>query len=197
MESGVRGVSPRRYTGARARARPRAHPGCVSRLFRASCSRTLGVALLAGCASVPTPGVMHSPPPEILGAFEDDYGSSFRIQPGAWHHGSHSTYDVVEWNVAEQYLVARNAARNRSAPGLWTRIDWMPLQNMAPYTWAYCLSAYEAPTRAAAAETRIADRNVPKTGCNGHPFSRMKRTGSAEDGLALLRILEQIEPGLD
>ncbi len=152
------------------------------------------MAVLAGCASAPATRVSDSPPPEILGAFEDDYGSSYRIDRGAWHHGSHSTYEVVEWNAAEQYLVARNAPRNRSDAGLWTRIDWMPLEGMSPYTWAYCLSAYNAPTQAAAAATRIADRSVPRTGCNGHPFSRMKATGSEEDGLAFPGMVERSVP---
>lgn len=88
-------------------------------------------------------------------------------------------YEIAAWHVDSQYLIARNAATNPSAPGLWTRIDWMLLSDMAPYTWAYCLSAYEAPTRDAAEGARTADRRTPRTGCNGFPFSRMQRRTSS------------------
>jgi hypothetical protein len=81
----------------------------------------------------------------------------------------------VAWNSARQYLIAQNDSANASAPGLWTRIDWVTLADMAPYNWAFCLSAYEAPTRAAAEAVTIANRETPRTGCNGYPFSRMRR----------------------
>jgi hypothetical protein len=57
----------------------------------------------------------------------------------------------------------------------WTRIDWAPLSGMAPYTWAFCLSAYDAATADLAEAARTARRDNLRTGCNGFPFSRMKR----------------------
>ncbi|CAN5907988.1 hypothetical protein BH11GEM2_BH11GEM2_35000 [soil metagenome] len=62
---------------------------------------------------------------------------------------------------------------------LWSRIDWIRLE-MAPYEWAFCLSAYAAPTQEAALATTTARRDAPRTGCNGHPFSRMRRAGPAD-----------------
>lgn len=76
---------------------------------------------------------------------------------------------------ARRYLIAWNDSSNATAPGLWTRIDWIPLSGMPPYAWAFCLSAYEAPSRAAAEATAIARPDTPRTGCNGYPFSRMRR----------------------
>ena len=139
--------------------------------------------ITGGCARH---GVRHtdipeaeSPPPFLLGTFEDDYGIAYHIGADAWRQGARTTYEVKAWNPAEQFVIARNALTNPSAPELWTRIDWMLLEGMSPYTWAYCLSAYEAPTREAAAATRVAQRASPRTGCNGFPFSRMKRIVSS------------------
>jgi hypothetical protein len=114
-------------------------------------------------------------PALLLGAFVDDYGGTFRIDSAAWHHGTHSTYEVVAWHADSQYVIARNGARNRSDAGLWTRIDWVKLNGMSPYTWGFCLSAFKAETQVEAEQTRIANRAVPRTGCNGYPFTRMRR----------------------
>ncbi len=115
------------------------------------------------------------PPAELLGAFHDDYGSRFDISDSVFVHLPRTRYRVVEWNVAERYLIAQNDAGNASDAGLWTRIDWMPFIGMAPYTWGFCLTAYKAPSSAAARATPPADRAAPRTGCNGFPFSRMRR----------------------
>lgn len=45
---------------------------------------------------------------------------------------------------------------------------------MAPYTWGYCYSAYNAPSAAVAETVSVANRAIPRTGCNGYPFSRMR-----------------------
>jgi S-formylglutathione hydrolase FrmB len=114
-------------------------------------------------------------PEALLGAFTDDYGGNYRITSTAWQHGKSNRYDVVAWYPDSQFVIARNAETNPTDAGRWTRIDWMPLEGMAPYTWAFCLSAYKAPTREAAQTTRAANRGTPRTGCSGFPFSRMQR----------------------
>lgn len=116
-----------------------------------------------------------SAPAELLGAFRDDYGNDFRISDSVFVHLPRARYRVVEWNVAERYLIAQNDSLNTSDAGLWTRIDWMPFSGMEPFTWGFCLTAYKAPTEAAARATPAADRAAPRTGCNGYPFSRMQR----------------------
>ena len=134
--------------------------------------------IAAGCAqrpARPTVGAIPKLAADVLGTFEDDYGIRYRIDAGRWQQGARTTYLVTSWHAESQYLIARSAPTNPSAPERWTRIDWMPLQGMPPYTWAYCLSAYDAPTRDVAEATRVAKRDSPKSGCNGFPFSRMKR----------------------
>ena len=116
-----------------------------------------------------------TPPVELLGAFRDDYGSSYRISVDTWTQLPRMTFHVVEWHMREQYLLAWNDSSNTGAPGKWTRIDWVLLPGMTPYEWGFCLSAYEAPTRAAADSSHAANRSAPKTGCNGFPFTRMRR----------------------
>ena len=110
----------------------------------------------------------------MYGRFVDDYGSRYEITTSTWRQGTKAEYAIQKWNVAGQYLIAQNNGANASDGGLWTRIDWIRLDGMAPYTWAYCYSAYKAPTPEAAESVSIADRSRPKTGCNGFPFSRMK-----------------------
>lgn len=111
----------------------------------------------------------------ILGQFEDDYGGSHSVSATTWTQGASTRYHVIRWVPHEQYLIAHNDSANRSDGGKWTRIDWLPLLGMPPYEWAFCFSAYNAPTPEAAESARMAQRETPRTGCNGFPFSRMKR----------------------
>ena len=127
--------------------------------------------VLGGCATSKPAGQM---PDDLKGAFTDDYGVQYTISDVMWTQHPDSRYRIVAWYPEAGYLVAQNEEDNVSDGGLWTRIDWIPLEGMPPYTWAYCLSAYNAPTQAAAAAVNIAQKDTPRTGCNGFPFSRMK-----------------------
>lgn len=145
-----------------------------------------GVFLALGCTGsqrvVASPVESTPPgaaPQALLGTFVDDYGSRYTITPALWTHLPNGRYQVRRWDAAGGYLIAQNDSANGHAPGRWTRIDWVELHDMAPWTWAFCLSAYDAPTAAAAESTLVAQRDSPRTGCNGHPFSRMRRV---EDG---------------
>ncbi len=115
-----------------------------------------------------------APPPIMLGAFEDDYRGRYTISATTWDHGTRSRYHIVRWDVPGQFLIARNDSANPGDKGRWTRIDWLPLGGMPPYTWAYCYSAYNAPSAAVAEAVSVAKRATPRTGCNGFPFSRMR-----------------------
>lgn len=134
------------------------------------------LAALGACRTAsPRPPVDANEPPAFLrGEFVDDYGERFTVDARNFVQHPRNTFHVVRWDARSQYLIARNDSANASAPNRWTRIDWMPLDGMAPYTWAFCFSAYEAPTAAAAEATRIARRDIPRTGCNGYPFTRMR-----------------------
>ncbi len=125
--------------------------------------------LLGGCAS------RGGPPGLVIGEFEDDYGGRFTITASEWFQHPSNRYQVIKWNPEGQYVIARNAAANPSAAAQWARIDWLTLSGMPPYEWAFCFGAFAAPSAAAAEATQIARRDTPRTGCNGFPFSRMRR----------------------
>lgn len=128
-----------------------------------------------GChTSTRQPDTASRAPRELLGTYEDDYGSTHRISPTQWDQDASARYDIREWHADSLYVIAQNAVSNPTDGGLWTRIDWLRLDG-APYEWAYCLSAYQAPSAAAARATSVAHRGTPKTGCNGYPFTRLKR----------------------
>ena len=158
-----------------------------STAFRAARLAALALPFLLSCAAppsgdIPEPG-SHAPaaaspttaPAELLGTFEDDYGIRYTISPSSWRQGSGIVYHVVERDPAGRSLIARNDEDNPSGGGRWTRIDWVRLEDMAPWTWAYCLTVYDAETRDAAESAPAADRASPRTGCSGFPFSRMRR----------------------
>ena len=132
------------------------------------------LACLAGCA-LQAETTRNAPPPPLLGDFVDDYGIGHRIDAGEWLQRPGTRYRVIAWHPEAQYLIARNDAGNRSDAGKWTRIDWVTLPGMPPYAWAFCMSAWDAATQADAERADIARRDTPKTGCNGYPFSRMRR----------------------
>ena len=137
-----------------------------------------GCALHADATHTAPPG---TPPTMMLGSFVDDYGIGHRIGAEEWLQRPDTRYRVVAWHAEAQYLIARNDAGNRADPGKWTRIDWIALPGMPPWEWAFCLSAWNAPTQADAERADIARRDTPKTGCNGYPFSRMRRVVPTPD----------------
>ena len=149
--------------------------------------RLLAAALLIpllaiGCArnAPPSASSTEAPPTWMLGAFEDDYQSRHTITAEGWTQERYATYHMVRWDAAGQFLIARNDAGNREDAGKWTRIDWMRLEGMPPYEWAYCISTWNAATAEEAASVDVARRDTPRTGCGGHPFTRMKRTGEGD-----------------
>lgn len=131
-------------------------------------------AALSGAASARAPA-------SVLGRFVDDYEGRYEISTTHWRHGTRLVYEIESWHADSQYVIARNASTNPRDAGTWVRIDWMPLTGMPPYAWAYCLSAYNAPTRDEARASRTANRAAPRTGCNGFPFSRMRAVPSSPD----------------
>ncbi len=135
----------------------------------------LALALVTACATAPVGSPEPRPsPPFPTGAFEDDYGGMHTVSATEWRQGTVARYRIVMWDSAGRFLIAQNDSANTSAPARWTRIDWVMLDGMPPWTWAFCFSAYDAPTREAAEATRIARPETPRTGCNGRPYSRLK-----------------------
>ena len=131
--------------------------------------------LLSALAAPSALEAPSAPVPDLLrGSFLDDYQVSHVISDTLWSLGLRDRYHIVSSSDSGRYLIARNHSGNASDPGKWTRIDWMVLP-MPPYEWAFCLIEYKAETKALAEANTSADRNHPRSGCNGFPFSRMRR----------------------
>ena len=118
--------------------------------------------------------VEGTPPAYVLGSFVDDYGGHHTISASEWKQGDDDRYRIVRWNADAHYLIAENNSTGPASLGRFTRIDWMRLENMAPYGWAFCFSAYEMKTAAAAESSMVAKPQTPRNGCNGYPFTRMR-----------------------
>ena len=110
-----------------------------------------------------------------LGHFEDDYGIEYRISPTQFIQEPRIIYNIMEWNTKEQYIITQNAATNPSEPNLFTRIDYVALNDMEPFSWGFCYTTYNAASASLAKATAAADKTNPKKGCGGYPFSRMKK----------------------
>ncbi|GAB3923560.1 hypothetical protein GCM10028827_10350 [Mucilaginibacter myungsuensis] len=113
-------------------------------------------------------------PPMVLGNFTDDYGIKYAISDTLWQQLPRTKFHIIRWNVAQQYLIAKNDEANPGDRGLYTRIDFMHFDGMDPWKWGYCLTAYNAKSDKDAEAVAAADRANPKKGCGGYPFSRMK-----------------------
>ncbi len=114
-------------------------------------------------------------PAALLGSFKDDYGSNYTITNTEWAQGKNIKYHLLFYNKEANFLIAKNDDANPSGGGLYTRIDILYFENMPPWRWGFCLTAYKAKSLKEAVNTAAADRANPRKGCNGYPFSRMKR----------------------
>jgi hypothetical protein len=132
-----------------------------------------GVNACAGVAHAPPASASGTPPSYVLGSFVDDYGGQHAISPNEWKQDA-DRYRIVRWNSDARYLIAENSSTGPASLGNWTRIDWVRLDGMPPYTWAFCFSAYEMKTAAAAESSMDAKAGTPRNGCNGYPFTRMR-----------------------
>jgi hypothetical protein len=117
----------------------------------------------------------------MIGDFADDYGSHYHITPDTWLQLPVAEYRIERWDTERRYLIAQVVDTAAGAAARWARIDWVELPGMAPYTWAYCYSAWDAPSAAAAESVSVAKPETPKTGCNGYPYSRMQPATPPQD----------------
>lgn len=114
-------------------------------------------------------------PETLIGSFKDDYGSEYQISNTEWRQGNGIKYHLLLYNKSDKYFIAKNDSANPSDGNLYNRIDIMYFENMEPWRWGYCLTVYKATSVEEAINTAAADRLNPRKGCNGYPFSRMKR----------------------
>ncbi|MFV1988374.1 MAG: serine hydrolase domain-containing protein [Gemmatimonadota bacterium] len=141
--------------------------------------------ITASCAPYEPPGDRPDTPQLLLGQFVDDYGIRYVVTEDVWRQGEETRFEIAEWNEPGRFIIARNGADNPSEAGLWTRIDWVLLESGGEFEWAFCYATYDAVSQTAAREGAASDRETPRTGCNGFPFSRMRRetenAASAQD----------------
>lgn len=131
--------------------------------------------MLAFATVVKAQQVNPKAPTFALGSFTDDYGITYTINDSLWVQNPTTKYHIIKWNPEKQYLVARNDAANQADGNKYTRIDYMTFKDMEPWQWGFCLTVYKAESDEIAEQAASADRQNPKKGCNGYPFSRMKR----------------------
>lgn len=112
-------------------------------------------------------------PTKFQGTFEDDYGSKYLVTDSTFQMIPHSRYNVIEWDEQGQYFLVQNDAGNKYMPNLFSKISIAPLQDMKPFTWAFCFTTYKS-NSIEEARAEKSDASNPKQGCNGYPFSRMK-----------------------
>ena len=114
-------------------------------------------------------------PEMYLGNFADDYGIEYSVTDSLFILQPKDKYHIVSWDTVQQFIIARNDISNPGEGGLYTRIDYMNFSGMEPFQWGFCLTTYKEKSALKARKHKPADRIHPKEGCNGYPFSRMKR----------------------
>lgn len=112
----------------------------------------------------------------FVGDFTDDYGIKYTINDSVWLQYPNTKYQIIHWDKKQKCIIARNADSNPTDAGLYSRIDYMEFKNMQPFTWGFCYTIYNAESEISAWQTIAADSHNPKKGCNGFPYSRMKKT---------------------
>ncbi len=130
--------------------------------------------VLLSC-SVPEDKTSTVIPEFLTGDFEDDYGITYSISDSVFMMEEHTKIHIRNWNLDEQFFVGQNDSSNIYDPLLYSRIDWMPFEDMGEFKWGFCMSGYNEVSLDSARSIQTADRDNPKSGCNGYPFSRMKR----------------------
>jgi hypothetical protein len=116
-------------------------------------------------------------PAYLVGKFTDDYGINYNITNSIWEQQPGGKYAILKYDSAGRYFIAKNISGNTKDAGLYSRIDIMKFDNMEPYTWGFCYTVYQLKTFAEAEKAATADRQNPRKGCGGFPFSRMKAGG--------------------
>ncbi|MEM6397146.1 MAG: hypothetical protein AAF741_12425 [Bacteroidota bacterium] len=119
-------------------------------------------------------------PEFLIGEFEDDYGVRYRVDNELIRLLPNDTYHIIGINKNKEYLILQNDSLNAFAPSLFSRIDYERLNDMHPYEWAFCFSNYDEPSVKDAVKNTNTQKSDLMTGCNGFPFSRMKRLEEAE-----------------
>jgi len=111
----------------------------------------------------------------MKGRFSDDYGNNYTISDSLFFMEPKAKYHIIRWDSSGQFILTHNNENNPSEKGLYTRIDYMQFPGIKPFEWGFCLTVYDAVDTLSAVAAPQAKREIPQKGCNGFPFSRMKR----------------------
>mgnify|MGYP003574859236 CR=1 FL=1 len=114
-------------------------------------------------------------PPGLTGSFIDDYGITYTVTDSLFIQAPGIRYHIIRWDTAQQFFIAYQVPKKTPDSLVYTRLDYMRFSNMQPWLWGYCFTTYTAKNEAEALNHPTADRQNPRKGCNGYPFSRMKR----------------------
>ncbi len=142
-----------------------------------------------GCGGVAwsllTPG---EPQLILMGDWADDWGTSYTIDAEAWVQSwdgtPESTYafEINDFSLAGQWLLARNASDNPTGADLWSRFDWTWFEvEEGPELW-FCQSVYDAASEEAASAAPRADESDPASGgCGVAAWSRLLPVAEPSD----------------
>ncbi|HUR66598.1 MAG TPA: hypothetical protein VMZ03_09620, partial [Chitinophagaceae bacterium] len=108
---------------------------------------TLLLSVMVSCRSTNKLDRVNTIPPDLVGNFKDDYGISYTMNNKEFVQHPGTKYHLISYNKEKQYFIARNDDKNPGEAGLYSRIDIMYFQNMQPYVWGFCLTAYKARTK--------------------------------------------------
>ena len=132
------------------------------------------LSLIVSCQSEEFVSQKNPLPDFMIGSFSDDYDITYSISDSLFSMGSTTIIHILEWDTEKQFFIGQNDSSNTYDPLQFSRIDWIELSEMESFTWAFCMSAYNAPSTDSARATTTTNPQSPKTGCNGYPYSRMK-----------------------
>lgn len=114
-------------------------------------------------------------PSGLTGSFIDDYDITYTITDSMFIQSPGIRYHIIRWDTTAQFFIAYKKNPKNADSLLYTRIDYMRFTGMQPWLWGYCFTSYTAKNETEAINHPAADRQNPRKGCNGFPFSRMKR----------------------
>ena len=109
---------------------------------------------------------------EIIGSWQDDFGSSHVITNTSWDSYDASTpVALTQYDNDGMYAVGQNHENDAFNPDLWSRFDW---------TWDadgdlwYCQSLFNGASEDDALDAPAADDADPTTGgCGGFAWSKL------------------------
>lgn len=111
-------------------------------------------------------------PLAIVGIYTDTFGSSHTITDTSWtiQYGSYtpSLFSITAYDNTTMVVLAQNDDLNSYFPLLWSRFDWLELDEHL----YYCQTTYNAASESDAASLPRADGSDPtSSGCGGFPWT--------------------------